>query len=362
MKKTIFKAAAVLCMLFIAVSCTQYRIVPIFPPEDDSTPYDVSTPEDFVTMLTSTGRARLTADVAIETLDSVIASGEAAVSRLIDLDGHTLTVSDDSEISGDGTIVTMSNGTLDLERGFTTSEESAYANLTVSDGSTLTLTDMDIHSGSTGIYVKDFGTTLNITDSTIIADGAYGVSTNAGTSGQSVDININNSTIIADVVGICKNIPGTLTITDSEIQSGHVAMLIRSGEAVVEDSIIHSIGSFDIDADWKYCFDANNWGTGNQVAYAALTVGNAKNTAYNSTTSVALINTTVTMDRNNGVNDKAATIFLASMDGMTATLISDKPEHINGIKANTDRYLWIGPNCYIQNYGETSSDHLTATL
>ena len=142
MRKTIFKAAAVLCVLFIAVSCTQYRIVPIFPPEDDSTPYDVSTPEDFVTMLTSTGRARLTADVAIETLDSVIASGEAAVSRLIDLDGHTLTVSDDSEISGDGTIVTMSNGTLDLERGFTTSQESAYANLTVSDGSTLRLKDV----------------------------------------------------------------------------------------------------------------------------------------------------------------------------------------------------------------------------
>ena len=361
MKKTIFKAAAVLCMLFIAVSCTQYRIVPIFPPEDDSTPYDVSTSEDFVTMLTSTGRARLTADVAIETLDSVIVSGEGAVSRLIDLDGHTLTIANDSEISGNGTIVTMSNGTLDLAWEFTTSEESAYANLTVSDGSTLTLTDMDIHSGSTGIYVKDVGTTLNITDSTIVADGAYGVSTNAGTSGQSVDINISNSTIIADTVGICKNIPGTLTIKNSEIQSGHVAMLVRSGVAVIEDSTIHSIGSFDIDADWKYCFDANNWGSGNQVAYAALTVGNAKNTAYNSTTSVTLINTDVTMDRNTGVNDKAATIFLASLEGMTATLISDNPEHINGIKANTDRYLWVGPSCYIQNYGEASSELLTTT-
>lgn len=339
MRKTIFKAAAVLCVLFIAVSCTQYRIVPIFPPEDDSTPYDVSTPEDFVTMLTSTGRARLTADVAIETLDSVIASGEAAVSRLIDLDGHTLTVSDDSEISGDGTIVTMSNGTLDLERGFTTSEESARANLTVSDGSTLTLTDMDIHSGSTGIYVKDFGTTLNITDSTIIADGAYGVSTNAKTSGQSVDINIRNSTIIADSVGVCKNIPGTLTITDSsEIQSGHVAVLVRGGKAIIDNAYIHSTGEMELESGSQYYYFETDWADGNRVAYAALTVGN-HGTGYDYDTDVKVTNTRIEMDVDDSINPDAARIFVSSGDGESTILTIDNSVYAQEI---IDNSWWNG--------------------
>ena len=65
MKKTRLGLAIVICLGIFASSCSQYRFIPFFPPEDDTTPYDVGSSEDLESMLETTGNARLTSDIDI---------------------------------------------------------------------------------------------------------------------------------------------------------------------------------------------------------------------------------------------------------------------------------------------------------
>lgn len=351
MRKRILCVGLIALAVLMMTACQPRYIFWPIPDMDKSTPYDVESPEEFTAMLATAGQVRLTNDIELTALNFGNNAGSAEAPRSIDLNGNTLTIPTASSFNlGNGANVVISNGALEL--GVGDDAEANICNMYVKAGATLTLKDVELHTGTTGIYVDGMDATANIVDSTIIADSGYGVSTNASSSKQNVNINIINSTVIGRDVGALINVPGTLTITDSVVQGGHVAVIVRGGTANITDSTIHSIGDLKLASGNSLYYFTASWGSGNHVAYAALTLGNASENSYKYPTTVTLKNTEVVMDVNKDINPDAKRIFIASANGEKAILISDNSTYIDEIKSLGEYKAWRGTDSYVQVEGE----------
>ena len=198
--KTLFKTLIILLVLLTAASCTQYRFIPFpLPEEDDSTPYDVTTAEDFSEMLSTTGQARLTSNISISNLPV-----EKNGSYNIDLNGNTLTLNAASSADTDRLVISEganlvingNGGTFSISIPSESSSSKAFIKL--NPNSSLTLNNVTYRSERTGILVDQTAAELNINNSTIIAGGGYAVGTNASNAVEGIKININNSNLYAD--------------------------------------------------------------------------------------------------------------------------------------------------------------------
>ena len=332
--KTLFKTLIILLVLLTAASCTQYRFFPFpLPEEDDSTPYDVSSAEDFSRMLSTTGQARLTGNVTIDTLDL---SASSMTSYAIDLNEHDLMISDNSSIvfpDGEKTI-TISNGNLTTNEieGHPYSETyKTAASIVLGQNNSLILDNVHYTANSTGIALgtesfSSTGASLTLRNSTIEADGAYAIATNATLSDggdnltEDVTIELYNSTLIAngyhgDSSAILLNIPGTLIIGgDCTITGDRQAVIVRNGNATINNSTLTSTGEYSDGADPEV------WKDGSEVPFATLVVGNKGSSAYDSvSTSCTVTNTSITMQNNTGMD-----VYVASDNGNTVTFTSSQ--------------------------------------
>lgn len=344
--KNFVRITFILLLLLSFSSCTQYRFFPVIPPADDSTPYDVSTPEAFEEMLNTSGQARLTSDIEISTLSF---GAESPVARSIDLNGKTLSISDTAGlVVKNGSQLTIRDG--NIETSMEGLENIAKCAVSVLGSSSVVFDNVEYHSAGSGVFVYNDNSSFVATDSTIIADGAYGVGTNASNPQRNVSITLDNTDVTSGYIAVFFNVQGNLNIFDSIITSGQVAVLARCGTANISNSHIHSTGSMPGTEDPGYCFEADKWGGGNAVAYAALTIGNGKGEAYDFDATVTLSSTEVEMDVTQGVNDDACRIFVASTNNMTGKFITDNEDYIAEIKENKHS-KWIGPKTYVQLEG-----------
>lgn len=337
--KTLFKTLIILLVLLTAASCTQYRFIPFpLPEEDDSTPYDVTTAEDFSKMLSTTGQVRLTANISISSLTLP----ENIKEYSIDLNGNTLMADASIPLEiPDGTSMKISNGT------FQTNNEGAasnISNLIVKEDSDLILDNVTYNAGPSGIYLYSPNATAEILNSEITISGAFAVSTNAGDGDEGITMNIQNSTIKStdgDSCPVLLNVPGTLTINKSTIIGGRQAVILRSGQASITDSTLISNGTF-IPIEGSYQ-EGNDWGQGNEVPFATLVVGNRGSAAYeaNSTSCILDDKTTLEMRSPNG-----KLVYAASDNGATTTFIS--ADYAD--EAETE-------GCYFQGDGSTLNIH-----
>ena len=191
--KTLFKTLIILLVLLTAASCTQYRFIPFpLPEEDDSTPYDVTTAEDFSEMLSTTGQARLTSNISISNLPV-----EKNGSYNIDQNAASSADTDRLVISeGANLVINGNGGTFSISIPSESSSSKAFIKL--NPNSSLTLNNVTYRSERTGILVDQTAAELNINNSTIIAGGGYAVGTNASNAVEGIKININNSNLYAD--------------------------------------------------------------------------------------------------------------------------------------------------------------------
>lgn len=318
--RTLFKTLIILSVLLAAVSCTQYRFFPFpLPDEDDSTPYDVSTSESFAAML-RTGQVRLTRSISVSNLQI-----EGNKNYSIDLNGNTLTLnassSDDQNgrlviAEGANVIINGNRGTLNISIPTETNPSVAFIKL--QPKSSLTLNNVTYNSKNTGILVDKDAANLTIINSTISAGGGYAVGTNASNVVKDVNITINGSTLIANNgTGLLFNIPSTLSITKSHIEGGAQALIVRGGEATIENSELVSNGKVDASGFNKYADD--DWEDGNKVPYATLVVGNRGSIAYETEpTSCTVTNTSIK------ANDAGLNVYVASDNNNTVTFISSQ--------------------------------------
>ncbi len=209
----------------------------------------------------------------------------------IDLNGQTLTF---------GTANTLNvpeNGNLTFANGEIVANQfdPVATILNAKAGSSITLDNIKLTTTGTGI-----GPANCVSNVTIIVRnselncGAYGVATNASMPvGENVKITLENSKFSAsDPVFI--NIPCEVTIDNCDIDGYTHGMVLRGGKATVSNSTITLTYKDDDYEDISKYFDNRNWGTGNMLNVAALTVGNkSTGSAYQYPSELHLINTTV---------------------------------------------------------------------
>lgn len=196
----------------------------------------------------------------------------------IDLNGQELKIGGTTPIVlNSSKSISLKDGTLVLEN-----QNSRRVGIAICEGGNLELNDVNMTATDVSMVV-DKGTnkaTVDIIDSVITSTDNYILSTNAGNpeTGANVVINIKNSTLIAqnsDSTAVLMNVPGTLNIEDSRLEANRQGLIVRCGNATVNNSTVKSNVTTDViqQNSWDY-YDNNKWGSGNEVPVAAVVVGN----------------------------------------------------------------------------------------
>lgn len=330
MKKTCLGLVFVICLGIIVSSCSQYRFIPIFPPEDDTTPYDVDSPENLESMLETTGNARLTSDIDITSPMNL----ETGRSYNIDLNGKKLAFDVGGSMAiGKGVSLSISDG--DVEASYPSEENDSYGTrgcIGIQENGTLKLTNVDLVADSSAIAIGSTdktasGIKLKIDNSTIRANGVYTIASNANIYDSDtfvpIDIEIIDSTLIAtgkddnDSCGLLINVPGNLTIRNSKITGDRQGLVVRGGTAKIIDSTISTTGKYTGSSYYFY----DSWKSGNEVPFAALVAGNRGGTAYAYKTTCTVENSVLTVEA--GANANARTVYISSNGNNTASISFD---------------------------------------
>ena len=153
--------------------------------------------------------------------------------------------------------------------------------------------DVKMTSNGSAVYVGE-ECNFTIKNSTIEAQ-VFGISTNASESEQNPTIIIESCTITGNDP-VLVNIPCLLTVKDSNLNGTMHGAVVRGGAATFTGCHI-SLNYPDDDAnDMANYFVSRNWGQGNMVNLAAMTIGNKTSTAYQYPTNVSLVNTEVKVE------------------------------------------------------------------
>ena len=189
--------------------------------------------------------------------------------------------------------VSISNGEITTKEY--NSEAAPYGGISVSGNASLTIEDIRMESSSTCFAVADQGR-LTIRNSTVTAD-SYAVTSNASNSEQNITVTLENSEFSGNTP-VLLNIPSIITVNRCTITGDTQGMVVRGGKATITDSNIMLTIEGNIEANKEFAdyFDSRNWGEGNEVNVAALTIGNKLEGSYQYPTDVSLKgNTTLTV-------------------------------------------------------------------
>ena len=226
----------------------------------------------------------LASDVTIEP-----AAFASVTKSTIDLNGQTLTFGNKVTLNvPKGGNLTFRNGEI-VADGF----EPELSIINANEGSSITLDGVTINTTGTGIGPANCASdvTIEIRNSELNC-GAYGFATNATMPvGNNVKIILADSKFSASEP-VFINIPCEATIDNCDLDGTTHGMVLRGGKATVSNSTITLTYTDDDYATIGSFFDGKNWGSGNMLNIAALTVGN-KSTGYQYPSVLHLINTTV---------------------------------------------------------------------
>lgn len=236
----------------------------------------------------------------------------------IDLNQKTLTVNETSS-----TWLSVSKGTVTLKNGKIVAD--GYSSVTiggvaVSADATLNVEGIIYESDGAALFVKDHAK-LNV-DHTKITVPAYAVTTNASDPTQKVTIKLSNSTF-AGSDPVLLNIASDVTIDGCTMNGGVHGMVLRGGTATVKNSTITLNYPDDDYAEMSSYFDGRNWGSGNEINIAALTIGNKSPNAYQYPTVITLVNTTVQSTGEHAEYFPALYAYANSGEGLGVTLSYD---------------------------------------
>ena len=354
MKKYIISLLSI--VLFVAlISCNDSSNV--LPPPVVTSRYDASNIEDMLDTLSTYGQVRLTSDIEF----SVQVAPDTAFSfptvdgvAEIDLNGHTLVVSSNNNITvpADSTDI-FRDGLLVINNMKPHNPNETYCDLTVGENSTLEMYGVTLNTSWGGILAQENNATIKIENSNIFSYGYYGVGTNASIPAQDINISIINSKIEVgntvselgipvdestvqnghdpDGAAIFYNVNGELVVENSTIVGGAQAIYLRGcKDAVIRNSILiggNANGNPDVFARFS---KPNSWsGSGNMGPYATIVIGNnySPNGKYPESTTCTIENTEIIVADDtrkvNGVPQR--TVFVASTADHKVTLEIPEP-------------------------------------
>ena len=243
------------------------------------------------------------------------------VKLAINLNKHTLNLNTYSIEVGKGADLTVSDGKIAQQKN-SAFYARAESRLTV-DGVDIAVTNPLKGKGVSAIVITNatsvdstLKTIVNVNNSKLDGSRGFGISTNAtpGTYND-IELNVTKSEISAQTA-LFLVVPGAFNFTECTL-TGHdlVGVLVRGGNATFTDSTISTNIAVDLETakmsngqtfvqngiDTVYKFVSQfstgyyykNWGSGNNVPWAALVVGNRSDSDYRYPVSCTLVNTTV---------------------------------------------------------------------
>ena len=279
----------------------------------------------------------------------------------INLNGKTVTIKN-FEKSTD--VILLLNKETSYSVGFvdgtikTESKTENVANINmlfcVGNNATLNLKNVTTEAcAGTGIYcvIEANPATINIDNCTLEGFYAYGVGTNAASAANTfINLTITESTIATkdkktlDNTGLLINIPGKVVIKNSVISGDRQGIILRgTGSDVVEiiDSTINVTAAGTVkegdatnNGTCNYADRTSKWGNGNEVALAALVIGNSETTggSYQSGTAVDLRDVTINLCE----NYKGKHIWVTQASGTYKVVVSG--ENNNSWTTNKDMH------------------------
>ena len=285
-------------------------------PDFNEPAIEINTEEELVDVLTNGGDAVLTGDITVSAQTLSLTEGETAS---LDLDGHTITFN--AVMTAENASVTFTDGTI-VTQNLAAVTNDAFE---VGNNGSLTLDGITFKSNGCGVGIGEMISNGSITvrNSTMNV-AAYAVATNASLPySQNVKIVLENSTFTgSDPVFV--NIPADVTIKKCSMTGTMHGMILRGGNANVEDCTITLHYTDDDGGTIGGYFNNANWGTGNMLNIAGLTVGNKlPGAAYQYPSSINLVNTVVEVTGPYADNLPAMYVWANEGDGLGVTITYD---------------------------------------
>ena len=274
---------------------------------------------------------RLMDNITVDKQIALSPSGETT----IDLNGFTLTSEFEVNKSNGPSIETIKSGqVLTIRNGNLNTKAASITNSCIDgyDGGTINLENIIYTTNGSGVYLQGEKATANIIGSVINSNG-YCVTTNAGDKkNYGVVYNLKGSTFNGGNgendagTAILVNVPGIYTIDNCKIQGYLQGLVVRGGTATISNTTITNTLS---SSDLLNYFDNRNWGSGNMVNLAVLTVGNKAPGSYQYSTNVELKNTKL-INGNRTHMSPAIYMWGNDSEGLGATLKYDNSCTIDG--------------------------------
>ena len=341
--------------------------------EESTFPYDASTEDELLAVLSTYGKARLTTDISIDDCTSgTIYYFESSTGEInINLNDHTLFMNlADNYSVPENNSHTFRNGTLAIMDNKAYDPQYTYCSIAVGKGASLELNNVTYNSNWGGIMTAWDAATISIIDSRLFTYGYYGIGTNAGNQASGININIKGSKIEVgntiseldipmdsrirnlhedhDGTAVFFNVAGNLNIVDSTIIGGAQAVMIRGANtaSITESTLIGGNASTSSTAFDQ--FRTGNWFDGNAAPYATVVIGNRNNDKYPSETNCTITDTEISVADDSSNPDKTP-IYMASYSGHKANLTINDTNAKTLIISGKDYY---GPNCFINSETE----------
>ena len=245
----------------------------------------------------------------------------------LDLNGNTLTFEANTLVNVAESEITFKNGTISAQY----LPDVVNDLMAVGENGTIILDNVKLNTNGSGIGTEQTknGGHIIIRNSEIQAS-AYALSTNATLPvSQNVKIEIIGSTLKSESP-LLINIPCDITVEDCNIFGTTQGTIIRGGTAkIINSSITLTYDGNDYEDIAAY-FNNRNWGSGNMVNVAALTIGNKAPSAYQYPTDVTLENTELILAGAHGSAFPALYAFANDGEGLGVTLTYDEASKFGG--------------------------------
>ena len=317
-------------------------------PDFNEPAIEINTEEELVDVLTNGGDAVLTGDITVSAQTLSLTEGETAS---LDLDGHTITFN--AVMTAENASVTFTDGTI-VTQNLAAVTNDAFE---VGNNGSLTLDGITFESNGCGVGIGGMISNGSITvrNSTMNV-AAYAVATNASLPySQNVKIVLENSTFTgSDPVLV--NIPADVTIKKCSMTGTMHGMILRGGNANVEDCTITLNYTDDDGGTIGDYFNNKNWGTGNMLNIAGLTVGNKlPGAAYQYSSSINLVNTVVEVTGPYADNLPAMYVWANEGDdlGVTITYDGDTKFYGDRIYGNDGANITVNGAAAVSDEGDT---------
>ncbi len=317
-------------------------------PDFNEPAIEINTEEELVDVLTNGGDAVLTGDITVSAQTLSLTEGETAS---LDLDGHTITFN--AVMTAENASVTFTDGTIVTQNLAAVT----YDAFEVGNNGSLTLDGITFESNGCGVGIGGMISNGSITvrNSTMNV-AAYAVATNASLPySQNVKIVLENSTFTgSDPVLV--NIPADVTIKKCSMTGTMHGMILRGGNANVEDCTITLHYTDDDGGTIGDYFNNVNWGTGNMLNIAGLTVGNKlPGAAYQYPSSIYLVNTVVEVTGPYADNLPAMYVWAnqEKENGVTITYDEDTKFYGDRIYGNSGANITVNGAAAVSDEGDT---------